>query len=275
MNKTIFLLPAMLFFATTGNHAQVATKTLKKILELKIEQEGGANGAGVAWHPGQKKYYAAIAGNVDFPLGVFDEKGKRVSAADQKTLFDIRGLWYNVQTKTIQMNGYADFGFSEYKLNAKGIPESVSDLNINITPPNNQSAATFDAKSGQIYFYNEDGKIEVYNYKDGGYVTTIQLSLGLSKKNVDDEGFEAEDNYYVAEDYNNTTVVFTGIAKAELGLLNYYEKRVELYNKADGHMTQILKLPDEAPAPDFLNFSYCNGIFWLFDKENRIWMGYK
>jgi hypothetical protein len=275
MKKIIFLLPVMLFTAMAGMQAQVSTKTLKKVLELKINREFGSNAASVAWHPGKKKYYAAMAGNVDFPLDVFDEKGKQVSADDQKTLFDIRGMWYNANTKTIQMNGYSDNGFAEYTINTKDIPVSVSNLNLKITPPYIQSVAAFDAKSGQIYFYNEDGKIEVYNYKDGGYVTTLQLSLGLSKKDVDNEGFEAEDNYYVAEDYNNTTVVFTGIAKAEFGLLNYYEKRVELYNKADGHMTQILKLPDDAPAPDFLNFSYCNGIFWLFDKENRIWMGYK
>ncbi|NJO24636.1 MAG: hypothetical protein HC867_00880 [Bacteroidia bacterium] len=44
------------------------TTTLKKTLELAIPRTGGANGAGVAWHPDEKKYYASMAGNAGFPL---------------------------------------------------------------------------------------------------------------------------------------------------------------------------------------------------------------
>src|SRR5262245_4426823 len=76
--------------------------TLKKVLELKMPKEGGANGASVAWHPVQKKYYAAMAGNTTYPLAVFDINGKRLSADDQTTMFDVRGLWYNSRSKKLQ-----------------------------------------------------------------------------------------------------------------------------------------------------------------------------
>jgi hypothetical protein len=112
MKKILLLLAAFLLVGASANSQTI--KTLKKVLELKITEPGGANAASVAWHPVQKKYYAAQAGNADFPLGVFDVKGKMLSNSTQTTLFDIRGLWYNAKTKTLQANGYNDFGWTEY-----------------------------------------------------------------------------------------------------------------------------------------------------------------
>jgi hypothetical protein len=274
--KKILSLLLLAIVASPAIHAQV-NKTLNKVIELEIVGEDGANGAGVAWHPGQKKYYAAIAGNETFPLGVFDEKGKRLSDDEQKTLFDIRGIWYNPNTKTIQMNGYNGAGPAEYKLNPKGMPAEILTLTVSINQPHAQSAGAYDTKLNLVYFLNADdeGYVEVYNFKDGSEVKTIPLTLGLTQKNVDDDGYDKEDNYWVIEDYNSSTVIFTGIAGAELGLFNHYEKQVELYNKENGHLTQTLKLPEDSPVPDFLNFSYCNGIYWFFDKDTRVWVGYK
>ena len=48
-------------------------KTLSQVMKLKISaSHGGSNGASVAWNPVSKKYYAAMAGNRDFPLEIFD-----------------------------------------------------------------------------------------------------------------------------------------------------------------------------------------------------------
>ena len=75
-------------------------------------------------------------------------------------------------------------------------------------------------------------------------------------------------------DYNATSIAFTGIPKSEIGLLNVVENQVELFN-LEGLLTKVLKLPQDALAYEMFNFSYCNGIYWLFDKENRKWVGYK
>ena len=58
------VLSATLMFVLSLNLLAQNTKDLKKVMELQIYGEGGANGACVAWHPAQKKYYAAMAGNV-------------------------------------------------------------------------------------------------------------------------------------------------------------------------------------------------------------------
>ena len=77
------------------------------------------------------------------------------------------------------------------------------------------------------------------------------------------------------DQYNSTTVIYTGIPKAELGLLNIEEKRIELYDMKTGYVTKKFSLPDDVAVYETLNFSYANGIYWFFNKELRIWKGYK
>src|SRR4051812_44622439 len=115
MPKLLLLLVSIVSAAATVM-GQAPTQSLKKVAELKMpltaeDEMPGTRGASVAWHPIQKKYYASFAGNVDFPMGVFDATGKRVSADELKTQADTRGLWYDPAKKTIAGNGYSDFGW--------------------------------------------------------------------------------------------------------------------------------------------------------------------
>jgi len=269
--KKIFLLLLIATISFYFSNSQPTPKTLKKVFELKISGEGGANGASVAWHPAQKKYYAAMAGNIIYPLNVFDANGKLVSQEGLQTMFDIRGLWYNPNTKTLQMNGYNDFGWGEYKLDSKGIPQSVSTLHKDMNQPDEQSVGTFDPKEKKVYFFNEEGEIEVYGYEDAEFEENIELHLGQTKEDAD----ESMDNYDVIDQYNSTTVIYTSISKAEIGLLNIEENRIELYDMKTGYITKKFSLPDDAAVYPTLNFSYANGIYWLFNKETRTWKGYK
>lgn len=267
--RSLGLLMALVFH-TILLHGQ-ATKPLKKILELKIAMEGGANGASVAWHPVLKKYYAAMAGNISYSLSVFDATGKRLSPDNQETMFDIRGLWYNPKSKTLQMNGYSEMGWAEYKLNSKGMPTEVKTLYTGLIQPNPQSTASFNPKENVLYFLNEDGNIDKYSLAEGTFLDEITLTLGKTKNDDDDD----EDNSDVLEDYNSSTVIYTGITGAEIGLLNYISNEIELYNIKTGALSKKFTFPANTPMPSFLNFSYSNGIYWLFDKELRTWKGYK
>jgi hypothetical protein len=246
-------------------------KELKKFMELKIHGEGGANGASIAWHPGQKKYYVAMAGNASFPMNVFNEKGTRLSDDAQNTLFDVRGLWYNTSKKTLQANGYNTFGWAEYTLNAKGMPEDLNTFVRDMHQPNSQSVAAYNTKNNKVYFLNEEGSLEVYSCIDGTYEDLQELRLSVAKK--DDDGSVHNDD--VLENYNSTTVIYTGVPNAEFGVLNTIGKQIELYSQKDGYLGQTLRLPDDAPFQKLLNFTYANGVYWLFDKEERKWVGYK
>jgi len=272
----IFVLPVLL-------NAQLI-KTLKKTVELKMpgiavpsivtgeDSLPGKRGGAVIWHPLQKKYYAAFAGNETFPLAVFDVTGKLLSGEDQTCMVDTRGLWYNPKLKKICGNGYADIGWFSHTLDLKGIPVTSEIYVAGMNQPGEQSIGVFHAKTNLVYFiygqnifvYNADAMQE----ED----STLRLYPGISKKeDIDEE----DDGEFLSEDYNSNVLIYTGISKAEFGLLNVMEKQVELYNKKTGLLTQKLRLPDDVETYTAFNFSYTNGTYWAFNMDTRIWTGYK
>jgi hypothetical protein len=262
MKKIFFTLLLSLPFLL---NAQLV-KTLKKTIELKMpgiavpskvtgeDSLPGKRGAAVVWHPVQKKYYAAFAGNETFPLGVFDLSGKRLSGQDQTALVD------------------SDIGWFSHKLDSKGIPVESEIYASGMNQPSEQSIGVFNAKSNLVYFLNGQ---HIYAYNADAMNeedSTIRLYPGISKKeNIDEE----DDGEYISEDYSSNVLIYTGIPKAEFGLLNVVEKQVELYNRKTGLLTQKLKLPADLPTWPAFNFSYTNGTCWAFDMDTRIWTGYK
>jgi hypothetical protein len=265
--------PTILFLTFASFVLAQPAKPLKQVMKLQIPDGDGSNGGAVVWHPVQKKYYAAMAGNGTFPMAVFDSKGKMISADTLITLFDVRGMWYNMNTKAIEGNAYDDGGWFSYKLNAKGMPEDSKLLKKGMNQPNEHSVGSYDAKAKKIYFLNQDS-IWTYNAVSGKEEIKIKINFGVkaSAKQTQKEETDSEDSF-LQEDYN-TTALFTGIAGAEFGVMNVVSLQVELYNK-QGYLVRTFKLPDEAPAVNRFNFAYANGIWWLFNKEERAWYGYK
>lgn len=253
---------------------------LTKVLELTIDTKGGANGACVAWHPGQKKYYAAMAGNETFQMAVFNENGKLLSDTGLTTLIDVRGLWYNPNTKTLQANGYSETGWGEYELGSKGIPTKVNTLFTGLHQPGEQSVGAYDYKKNGVIFFNlADVTIDYYNFQNAMVDSSHYIYLGCRSFEEADVYYDAEMDYYYWEDviydYNENAVIYTGIPGSEIGLLNTAAYTIELYNQETGFMTQSLQLPEGTLTAYSLNFSYSNGIYWLFDTEFRKWVGYK
>ncbi len=266
---TAFFMASLLGFAQLKKQDTVM---LKKVMELKVKGEGGANGAAVTWDPVAKRYYSAIAGNADFPMSVFNASGMLISDSNLKTQVDVRGLWFNTKSKLLQANGYSETGWVTYSVNAKGIPETVTTLFEGMIQPNEHAVGTYDPKSNSVYFLDtsEDFVVENYNAADGKIINTIFIHPGTTKAEDVDLDWDVEGMF----DYNATSVVFTGIPKSEIGLLNVVANQVELFN-FEGLLTKVLKLPQDALAYEMFNFSYCNGIYWLFNKDTRTWLGYK
>ena len=239
---------------------------LNKVLELGMPEGLGTRGASVAYHPIQKKYYAAFAGNPVFPLAVFDEKGKRLSADSLKTNFDVRSLWYDPQLQTILGNGYDETGWFKYKLNPKGIPVGGSVLFEGKNQPFENSVGAYDTKKKQVYFIDDlfdDSCLIVYNAQTGKQIKNAPLKV------FDNDLFLNGDINY------NLNIVFTGQPKAEIGLFDYSSREIHLYDINTGKLSKKLSLPETSPKEEAFNFAYANGIFWLFDIENRKWIGYK
>lgn len=280
--RTLLLLAACIVLSTYNAGAQFKSRELKKTLELKMpkteeDDMPGKRGASVVWHPLQKKYYASFAGNTAFPFAVFDVAGKRLSSEDQAAMADVRGLWYNPASKTIEGNGYSEFGWFHYTLDNKGmINELVVDFEGQ-NQPNEQAVGTYHAGKKKVLFLGEGG-VNLYN-REGMYENKIELhwgrtkSQGVKKESDYDEDEVGEDG--TPEDYNYSSLIYTGIPGAEIGVLNTYNKQVELYNEKDGFLTQKLKLPAGIPAETVFNFAYANGLYWFFDMDKRVWFGCK
>jgi hypothetical protein len=272
MKKAILLSTSVLLLAFCLQ-AQPTPKALKKIISLKMPKTAeddmpGTRGASVAWHPGQKKYYAVFAGNVSYPLAVFDAKGTRLSDDELTAQFDVRGMWYNPVKKTIQLNGYDDMGWGEYKLDPKGIPTDIEILFEGMNQPNEQSTGTYNTREKSIYFFNDDGTLSKYDASTAEAGDDITLHLGKTTENRD---FENAD---VAKDYN-LAAAYTDLPGSEIALLNHYTKTIELYSIRTGYKVKAFSLPEDSPVESRFNFSYTNGIYWLFDIEKRTWIGYK
>lgn len=273
-----FLL-SLLFFSvllSPALRAQKEPQKLKAVLTLEIPEETNGlvskNGAGVAWHAAEKKYFTAMAGNTGFNLGLYSAAGKRVSPDSMETGFDVRGIWYNPQEKAVQVNGYNDFGWGSYSL-YKGLPGTPNILFEGLHQPDVNSVGAYDPARKQVVFLNDNLDAEAYDYKTGESVRTLTLHLGArnDKAEEDDESFRND----VMANYNITTLVWTGIKGAEIGLLNVVNRQIELYNGLTGYLSRTLQLPEDAPAEALFNFAYANGYYWLFDKEKRAWIGFK
>ncbi|MCX6319698.1 MAG: hypothetical protein NTW29_20635 [Bacteroidetes bacterium] len=271
--KKLLILPFVML-AAMSVQAQVVNKTLRKSISFVMPRTAdddmpGTRGAAVVWHPLQKKYYAAMAGNIGYPLGVYDEKGNRLSDDSLNTNEDIRGMWYNPIKKQIQGNSYGEYGWFSYTLNPKGIPISSTIFVEGMNQPGDQSVGSYSIAKQEVMFL-KDGQVFFYNMKGEELEGALTLQWGRVKS----DGVSSDDPA-TPEAYNYTTVVYTGIKGAELGVLNILDMQIELYNIADGFMTQKLKLPEEAPVNQSFNFAYANGMYWLFSMESRTWSAFK
>jgi hypothetical protein len=276
MKRTVLLMFILLFVSYISN-AQPKPQTLKKILELKMplteeDDMPGKRGASIVWHPVQKKYYAVMAGNMVYPLAVFDAAGKRLSEDTVVAMMDTRGLWYNPLDKRIEANGYNEYGWFYYKLNAKGIPVDHEVLFEGMNQPDGQCVGAYNPISKKVLFL-KGSQVFDYDIKTGEAAgTELVIHWGRTASDGEAEDEEPTESH---EDYNYTTLVFTSIAGAEIGVLNTEKKQIELYNIKNGFLSKTLKLPDDATTESSFNFAFTNGAYWLFDMEARVWRGYK
>ncbi len=228
-------------------------KTLKEVLRLVMPGKTGFNGASVVWHKKLQLYYAAFAGNETYPLVLFYSSGKQV--LEFETGFDVRGLWYDSDLDKLCGNAYNGNGLYFYKLTPNGSIDKIETISKVSKTPNVQSSAAYYPDKKKILYY-DDGNVNFCDAKTSQ--TDYSIHLSISANSV----------------YNKSTLIYTGLKQAEIGLLNTTKSQVELYNAENGELKALWHLPKNAPVKDLLNIAYANGIVWLFDTESRSWIGY-
>ena len=246
--KLFFLTVAVTMFSLhSGAQSTGKSRELKKTITLKMartvdDEMPGTRGASVVWHPVQKKYYAAMAGNIGYPLSVFDLSGKRLSKDEHNTGADVRGLWYNPLKKAIEGNAYGSFGWFTYELGKDGMINEVKTLFEGLSQPSDQCVGAYNAAKKQVLFLYGS---QVYIYMRDSAIETNRIIIHWGRTKADGV-MEDEDETAEPENHNRTTIVYTGISGAELGFLNFMDMQIELYNIKDGFLTRTLKLPANA-----------------------------
>lgn len=250
-------------------------RQLRKSVTLKMPKGPGENGGTVAINLKNRFYYATIAGNKTYSIAYFNAVGEMVSPPDLALLADVRGMWYSPALKTMQANAFGSIGWVNYVLDEAGIPYDVKPFLSGQLQPFPNSVAQYNQRENLVHFL-KGSTVVAYDAATGKEVKekTVLLKTGYSKKAPPPAGLLI-DSARVLPQYNSTTVLYTGISNAEFGLLNLQTNEIELYSKADGLLTQKLKLPADARPNDKLNFSFCNNVYFIYDVSTRSWFGYR
>jgi len=226
----------------------------KASLTLQFEQETGTNGSSVAFNLKAQLYYSVIAGNKSYPLEVFDVHGNNVYQTNAGV--DMRGLWWNKKTKSLQGNSYNGSGIISFPMDDKSYP-SIGAHTIfedGDDQPGENSCGVYDSKKKQTLYY-KDGM--VYKYAKGKKVDSLKLSISK------------------ISNINSQSMIYTGVKSMEIGILDYVYKKVYLYNKKTGEKTATITLPSNAVIHDMFRFSYANNFVFLYDVDSRSWTGYQ
>lgn len=268
---TFVFISALLFISFSTAQAQ---KILRQVIVLQMPEDDGSNSASVAWHPLTKKYYTSMAGNANYPMGVFDEKGKLIQD-DMDADYDFRGIWYNPITKMLQFNTYDSSGVGHIELESDGkIKSKIIDFE-GMYQPDPQSVGTFYTPGNNVIYLSPSHDVEKYDSKTFKALGSLtRLYVGCKTKKENDELTEIESS--VMWDDRNLSVQYTNIPKGELAILNVADRIIELYDKKTGLLTSAnIYIPAGIKLEYSFNFSFTNGIWWFFKKENRQWVGCK
>lgn len=256
------------------NLAYGQNKRLSQIITLQMVSDLGKRSSAVVWHPAQKKYYVPKCGNASFSMGVFDAKGNKISPPDLEVGVDIRGLWYNSNTKKLEFNCYGDGGWGEITLDNKGFNSEVVILQEGSFQPLENNVGFFDASNNLVHFLFG---YYIVSYDRATFKEVKRRQLYIDAKDDEEYLLNGVPQYLTSspDHINSSTVIYTGIPKAEFGLLNTKGTKIDLYNAETGFLTQSLLLPNSAPLPQSFCFSYTNGIYFLYDTETNEWKGYQ
>ncbi len=258
MNKTINFLVFItiaVFIISCSSSKKINPKPVKGLI-LKIQQSNGTNGSAVTYNKSAKLYFTVIAGNAEYPLESFNLNGDAVYQT--KTGVDVRGLWYNKSKGQLEGNGYNETGVFSIKLSDNKPENEANILFEGMNQPNSQSCGIFNSKNNEIIYYSS-GEISKYSRKSGEFIEKIDLKdVPVSLSSI-----------------NSNSVIYTGVSNSEIGILNYSNKEVYLFNIKDGSFTTTVSLPKDAVTHESFRFSYANGYIFLYDVSSRSWTGYK
>jgi hypothetical protein len=254
-----FIFASALVSGASG-FAQSPNSTAVHAFSYQMQQDGGTNGSGVAYDANSKTYFVAIAGNSSFPLESFKVNGKTATTIQANEAGeDLRGLWCDPKVHALQANLAGDGGWVSRAVASNGNVGPWKSLAGGQNQPEFQSVGTYDAKKKAVLFYDAS------NY---------QLELRKTKSPSSFKAISLDANEVNPEDFNATSVGYTGVKGYEYALLDFNNSRLVYFN-SKGKVAGSTKLPNDAPVYDYFAFGIANGKLFLYNKEARVWHAYE
>lgn len=239
-----------------GQWTPAATATLLAD-SLEFVAATVTNASSVVWNPVCSRYYSLRSGNATFTLETWNATGG-ASTFQTTTGVDIRGAWWNPNTGQVECNLSSSGGWYTVPVDGSCQATTTGAPYILFTGPNQpaaQAVGAYDWNTNTVLFYNASS-LYVYDRTSAALTATIPLT-GTSLSLV-----------------NTNTLIYTGQAGYEIGLLDYSAKRVLLFRRSDGVFTGMTQLPSTAVTATQYRFSYANGRVWLFNPILRKWNAY-
>ena len=252
-----FLLTTSFILIISVIRAQAPMSTPVQDIRYEYNQTSGTNASSVVWVPAQQMYVTAIAGNEDFPLEGFDTRGENIFSAS--TGVDMRGMWLNPSNNSVEINAAGEIGWYAFSITNEHKPTVTTLLFSGQNQPDFQSVGTYDVAKKKVIFLDiNNGGIKMYKRSKPSKTSTLKLSWGaVSPSNL-----------------NMYSIGFTGHSGYEYVVLDYVNRNLIFFN-GKGALTATVHLPASAPVNDTFAFSFTNDRAFLYDKDNRIWYGYK
>ncbi len=235
--------------------AQAPKQNASHDIVLTINSYDGNNGLAVAYNAKLNLYYSIFAGNQDYPIEVHDGSGRSVFSTSIGA--DVRGMWFNDKKNQLEGILYDNKGSFVMKLDGSGYPKPVETSGASYGMESQCVAAFF---KGNVYFVNDYGYL--FKFKQG------------QKKSKEVKITDAYTEWFSLNTYG---VFHTGKKGYEIGLFNFINNTVVLFNEKTGNVGAIvnLDLPSDMESPDSFKVSYCNNRVFLYDGYERKWYGFK
>lgn len=220
---------------------------------------GTDNRSGVAWNPIDSLYYSVNAGSGTYPIETYDAGGG-ASVASVAAGISFRGLWWNAALDQLEGNGHGTTGWRNQDLDAitgYGLGTGTAIYSGQLQP-NTQSCGDLDYDANEVIFY-DNGLIYRYDRATGASISNYALNnMPVSTADITDYG-----------------VVYTGCVGQEIGIYDYTNMRLLLFDKATGDFADSVQLPAGAPQIPSFGMSFANDLFWLYDGPADVWYSYQ
>lgn len=252
---SLFLLLSLIGPATL--RAQAPLADAKFAFSYHFQSGDGTNASGITYVPGADVYVTAIAGNVEYPLEVFDREGKTI--ASQTVGLDIRGLWYNPKTNQLEANTYGNSGWYSVSIDSRGVPTGDwQSLLHGMYQPTEQAVLSYVIPKKSLVTLGSQ---------------SFSFYKRFSKKPKDKpryfHGTPGDTDWYI----NPHVAAYTGNDAYPLAVLELNDCQI-LYFDLKGKYLGATNV-DNCPEMDGFRFGFANRHAFIYDEVDRIWRAYR